>query len=146
MKPFSFGLQKVLNLRKHYEDEAKIELGRAVGALAELEMKVNVLGEERSRAAAAQFGQGNNAAMIQQYMLYLMRIDSAKEQLLKDAAAAELKVEQAREVFIEKSREKQILDKLKDKRYKEYRRMVSAEETRVLDDISAGAPARLKAV
>lgn len=137
MKPFSFSLEKVLNLRKFHEDEAKIELGRATGILADLENKILILGHERLRAADAQFSPENSAAMIQQYRFYLLRLDYTKEQLLKEAAIAELKVEEARKVFLEKSRERKVLDKLKEKRQKEYHKEVLVEETKTLDDISA---------
>ena len=142
MKPFVFGLEKVLGLRKHREDETKIELGRAIGVLADLENRLRILAGERIRAAEAQFSPGNSAARIQQYMYYLLRLDSTKEQLLKDAALAELKVEEARNVFIEASRERKVLDKLKEKREKEYRKRMFIEETKILDDISGSAPAR----
>jgi flagellar FliJ protein len=135
MKPFVFRLEKLLNLRKHYEDEAKIELGRAVGVLAELEGKIRALAAERVRAAAAQFQPGNNAILIQQYMYYLIRLDNIKDQLLKEAAMAELKVEEAREAFIEASRERKVLDSLKEKKQKEYHKTKLNEETKVLDDI-----------
>ena len=138
MKAFTFGLQKFLNLRKFYEDEAKIELGRAVGVLAELENNLSALGRERARAAASQFSPGNSAAQIQQYMFYLLRLDNTKEQLLKECAMAELKVEEAREAFIEASRDRKVLDNLKEKRQKEYHKKMNAEETKTLDDISAG--------
>jgi flagellar FliJ protein len=143
MKAFSFGLQKILNLRKHYEDEAKIELGRAVGVLAELESRLRQVAVERARAAAAQFSPQNSAALIQQYMYYLLRLDNTKEQLLQEAALAEIKVEEARELYIEASRERKILDRLKEKRQQEYRKTAFNEETKILDDISAGARARL---
>jgi len=143
MKPFAFGLEKVLNLRKHYEDEAKIELGRAIGVLAELEWRIRALAEERVRAAAAQFSPGNSAGEIQQYMFYLMRLDNIREEQLKEAALAEIKVEQAREAFLEASRERKVLDKLKEKREKEYRKTRLNEDTKVLDDISSGALSRL---
>ena len=142
MKPFAFSLEKVLELRKYHEDEAKIELGRAIGILAELETRIHALGQERARAAAAQFSPGNSAAQIQQYMFYLLRLDNTKEQLLREAALAEQKVEEARDLFIEASRERKVLDKLKEKRQKEYRKAFFIEETKILDDISAGAPAR----
>ena len=144
MKPFSFSLEKVLNLRKYYESEAKIELGRAVGVLAELETKILTLASERARAAAAQFNPANSAAEIQQYMYYLLRLDNTKEELLKEAALAELKVEEAREVFLEASRERKVFDKLKEKRLKEYHKAKLNEETKILDDISSGAPARIR--
>ena len=137
MKAFSFSLEKVLNLRKYYEDEAKIELGRTVGILAELESNIRFVAEERVRAASAQFSPGNTAAEMQQYMFYLLRLDNTKERLLREAALAELKVEEARNVFLEASRERKILDKLKEKREKDYRKFALAEETKILDDVSS---------
>ena len=137
MRPFIFSLEKVLNLREFRENEAKIELGRATGVLAELESRILALGQERARAAAAQFSPENSAAMIQQYMFYLLRLDNTKEQLLKEAALAELKVEEARDLFLEASRERKVLDKLREKRQREYRKETLAEETKNLDDISA---------
>jgi len=136
MRPFTFNLEKILNLRKFREDEAKIELGRATGVLAALEGSIFALAQERARAAAAQFSPENSAVMIQQYMFYLVRLDNTKEQLLKEAALAELKVEEARAQFLEASRERKVLDKLKEKRQKEYRKEMFAEETKTLDDIS----------
>jgi flagellar FliJ protein len=74
--------------------------------------------------------------MIQQYMYYLLRLDNTKEDLLKDAAMAEQKVEEAREVFLEASRNKRVLDKLKEKKEKEYKSAQRAEENKILDDIA----------
>ena len=135
MRSFKFGLQKILNLRKHHEDEAKIELGRAIAVLSDLENRLFLLAQERARAAGAQFSPENSAAMIQQYMFYLLRLDNTKEQLLKEAAMAEIKVEQAREAFIEASRERKVLDKVKEKREKEYRKKMMTLEVKDMDDL-----------
>jgi len=135
MKPFVFRLEKLLNLRKYYEEEAKIELGRSVGVLAELEGKLRALAAERVRAAAAQFMPGNSAIQIQQYMYYLVRLDNTKDHLLKEAAMAAMKVEEAREAFLEASRERKVLDNLKEKKQKEYHKLKLNEETKILDDI-----------
>ena len=139
MKAFSFGLEKVLNLRKFNEDEAKIELGRAIGVLADLESRLLAVGHERVRAAAAQFASGNTGAMMQQYMFYIIRLDELKEQLLHEITIAEMKVEEAREAFLEASKDRKVLDKLKEKRQKEYHKVVLTEETKILDDIGTGA-------
>ena len=143
MKPFNFRLQKVLNLRKFYEDEAKIELGRAVGVVAELESRLNSIARERARAAGAQFAPGNSAAMIQQYMFYLLRLENNEKELLKEKLLAEQIADEAREAFIEASRERKVLDNLKEKRHDEYIKMKLDSETRVLDDISSGVLARI---
>jgi flagellar FliJ protein len=134
MKAFIFRLEKLLNLRKHYEDEAKMELGKAVGVLAEIEGRITALAAERVRAAAAQFRPENSAIEIQQYMFYLVRLDCTKERLLNEAAIAEIKVEEAREAFLEASRERKVLDNLKEKKQKEYHKQKLEEETKVLDD------------
>ena len=142
MKTFKFSLEKILDLRKHFENEAKIELGRAVSVLAELESRLYALGAERDRAAAAQFSPGNNAALMQQYMFYLLRLDNEKEALLKETAMAELKVEEARNAYIEASRDRKVLDKLKEKRQNEYARNAHSEEAMMLDDITSCARAQ----
>ena len=142
MRPFVFSLEKVLGLRKYHEEEAKIELGRAIGVLNELEARILVLAQERNRAAMAQFSPGNSAAQIQQYMFYLLRLDNTKEQLLKETALAEMKVDEARDAYIEASRERKVLDNLKEKQFREYRKLSLSGEAKILDDISAGARAR----
>jgi flagellar FliJ protein len=136
VKRFVFKLEKILQLRKYEEQEAKIELGRAIGALTAIETQIRSLAEERSRTAAAQFSPSNSAAMIRQYMFYLLRLDSRKEELLKDAALAEQKAEEAREVFKTAFQNRQILDKLKEKKEKEYKEAQKAEENKMLDDIA----------
>jgi len=143
MKPFVFKQEKFLELRKYREEETKIELGKAISVLAGLENRIFAIVRERARAAAAQFSPGNSGAQIQQYMFYLLRLDNTREQLLKEAAMAELKVEEARNVFVEASRERKVLDKLKEKRFKEYRKEMYAQETKILDDNSGGRLARI---
>ncbi|MCL2602256.1 MAG: flagellar export protein FliJ [Treponema sp.] len=135
MKGFAFRLQKVLNLRAHSEDEAKIELGRAITALSEIENSLLAIGQERVAAAAEQFKAANSSEMIRQYMFYILKLDTTKEELLKEAAAAELQVEQARQVFLQASQERKVLDKLKEKQEKAYRKETLLQEAKVLDDV-----------
>ena len=143
MKAFTFRFEKVLQLRKFHEEEAKAELGRAIGVLSDLESKIYVLAQERARAHAAQLNPANSTGEMQQYMFYLLRLDSLKEHFLKEAAMAEMKVEEARETFLEASRERKIMDKLKDKRQFEYNKNAQITESKELDEISASTQIRL---
>jgi flagellar FliJ protein len=145
MKRFVFKLEKILQLRKYEEQEAKIELGRALSALAAIEARLRSLAEERVQAAADQFSSSSSAAMIHQYMLYLLRLDQTKEALLKDAALAEQKAEEAREVFKEAFQNRQMLDKLKEKKEKEYKEEREAEENKAIDDIAGNLRRRAEA-
>jgi flagellar FliJ protein len=142
MKRFAFNLEKVLELRKYREREREIELGRAVGALTEIEHRIKALGLEKNRAARRQFEPEHTASVIINYELYLRRLDGEVEGLIVRAAEAELEVEKARALYLEASRERKVLDKLKEKRERDYRKAAEREETKTLDDISGGAPAR----
>ena len=134
MKKFNFNLEKILKLREHNENEAKIMLGRSLSILHELENKLMLLAKELSRAGEEQFSSGNNVNIMQQYMFYLLRLENSKEILLEECANAELEVEKARNIYIEASRERKVLDKLKEKRIKEYKKEVQREENLLLDD------------
>ena len=142
MKAFTFRFEKVLQLRKFHEEEAKVELGRAIGVLSDLEAKIHVLAQERARAHVAQFNPVNSTGEMQQYMFYLLRLDSLKEHFLKEATIAEMKVEEAREAFLETSRERKIMDKLKEKRQVEHKKYAQEIESQELDEVSASIQIR----
>lgn len=122
-------------MRKFHEQETQIELGRAIGTLSEIERNIRSVAEERYRAGGEFSG---NGAMLRSYMLYVSRLDSQKDILLADAAQAELVVEAARVNYIEASKERKVLDKLKEKLEGDHRKMVHAEETKMRDDQNAG--------
>jgi flagellar FliJ protein len=157
MKRFAFDLEKVLDLRKYREQEAKIALGRAIGELSAIENQIKELALLRSRAAGEYFagpaelpgpggisdslgqtpdGPASSAAYYRNYEFYIQRLERRKEELLEAAAGAQLKVEEERAAYLEASRERKVLDKLKDKRAAEYRRVLFAGETKTLDDIA----------
>jgi flagellar FliJ protein len=142
VKRFSFDPEKILRLRRHREEEAEIALGRAVSALTAIEERIDAVARDRFRAMAERFAPGNGGAEILAHERYIQRLDAAREELLKEAALAELQVEEARAEYIEASRERKVLDKLKERRQREYRKALLAEEVRTLDDLSGGAVAR----
>jgi flagellar FliJ protein len=138
MKAFRFSLEKVLELRNYREQEAKIELGRAIGVLSEIENRIKTVAEDRYRAAVDRFSPNNDAMKIISYENYILRLDQERDRLLEEAARAELVIEEKRKLYLEASRERKVLDKLKEKQGKEYRKEKFAEETKTLDDISGG--------
>jgi flagellar FliJ protein len=136
MKRFRFDLQQVLELRKHAEREAEIELGKAVGALNLIEQHITSVAEARYHAGVERFAPGNGLAEIQSYDRYILRLDQIRDKLLMDAAQAELVVAEKQDVYLEASRERKILDKIKEHRRGEYRKFVLTEENKELDDIA----------
>ena len=130
MKRFSFSLQKVLQLRKYREEECKVELGRAIGILTEIENSINAAASSRRLAALERFSAADD---MQTWDNYILRLDQEVERLMKDAAKAELTVEEKRGLYLEASRELKAIEKLKEKRKEEYRKDMFAAQTAELD-------------
>ncbi|MDR2478696.1 MAG: flagellar export protein FliJ [Treponema sp.] len=138
MKKFGFKLQKVLDMRRHREEEAKIELGRAISILTEIENNIIRNAEIRRNAAAERFASAASAAAIISWDHYIQRLAMEAEKLMSDAAQAELTVEEKRGQYLEASRELKVLEKLKEKQEQEYRRESFAAATAELDDLWRG--------
>lgn len=142
MKRFRFDLEKLLELRLYREKEAELDLARALGELTSIEAKLREVAAERSRVASDRFARGRNAFDMRSAELYILRLDKSRDALIEAAAKAELAAEAAREAFSAASRDRKVIDKLKEKRKTEYRRAAANEELKVQDDISGGTVAR----
>lgn len=142
MKRFRFNLDKLLELRLYYEREAELALARAIGELQNIQDRLAKLAEERSEAASERFRPGRSVPQMQATDNYILRLDKTKEVLLEAAAKAELAVAEKRQAYIDASRDRKVLDKLKEKRLKEYTYQISLEEIKSIDDISSGTRAR----
>ncbi|MDR2375118.1 MAG: flagellar export protein FliJ [Treponema sp.] len=149
MRRFQFSLEKILELKAYREQETELALGRAVGELSAIENRLKELALLSRRAwdeyrnPQAPAASGNLADYYRSCDLYIRRLDQTKEELLQEAAQAQARVEQARAVFLEASRERKVLDKLKEKRAGEYRKTLLAAETRILDDMVKFSPSTL---
>ncbi|MDR2798358.1 MAG: flagellar export protein FliJ [Treponema sp.] len=137
MKRFHFGLQKVLVLREYREQETKLELGRAIGALTQIEQRIQDLAAERIRIGHEQCSTGRGTAEIVAFDRYVQRLESAKNRLLEDAAQAKRKVEEDREVYLAASRDRKIIDKIREHQEEEYRQFQLGEETKMLDEVGS---------
>jgi flagellar FliJ protein len=142
LRAFHFNLEKVLELRKYREREQEIELGWAIGVLAEIEGQIAALAAERLRAVEACFSRDHGGGEIFSFERYLRRLDQTRDRLLEAATRAELQVEKARAAYLEASQDRKVLDKLREKRAEEYRKTQFAGEIKTLDDISGGTAAR----
>jgi len=146
VKRFNFKPEKILKLRENRERETEIELGKAVGELSALELRIKQTAEAKAAAAQNRFSARNNFNVMRNYDFYILRLDQTKEALLEAAARAELEVEKARQVYLEASRDRKIISKLKERQEHEYRRAMNLEEIKAIDDITGGLSARKAAV
>jgi flagellar FliJ protein len=143
MKRFHFQFEKLLRVRDFAENEAKEALGRQISALNEIEYRIAENNRLREDAAANRFSKENSIMDINTYNFYIMRLDYEKAGLLRDAEEQQKKVDEARAQYIEASREKKIIDKLKEKRLKEFKRETQKAEEAEIDDMTGAARSRL---
>jgi flagellar export protein FliJ len=146
MKKFSFDLENILELRKYREREAEIALGRAVSELNRIEQDIGAVGREKVRVSSERFALGYGVAELVIFDRYVQKLNNVKECLLQEAAQAETKIEAARMVYLDASRERDILDQVKKDEASEHRKQVFAEEAASLDDISGCVYTRKAAV
>lgn len=134
MKKFEFPLDKVLSVRKYKNDEAEIELGKAVSRLEVLEGELNNIAVLYSEIPLKYSGLSdiNDLSQLENYTLFL---NTKKEDLLKHITAAKLVVEEKRKLYIEAHKELKVLENLKEKAMNEYKKNVTREQDNVLDDI-----------
>lgn len=132
MKRFRYSLETILELRLEEEQEAEINLGKAVGEWNLLnEQRMQRLGvKERSRSA----GPVSSADLIQSG-LYLARIDREIADLQSRMDGMEPRLEELRAVYREARAKREGLDKLKEKRRSEYKEAWKRSEAHMLDDL-----------
>ena len=146
MKRFRFSLEKILKLKQYHEQEAKNELGKAIGILGAIEnqIKQNALlhsqaAQERFAGISASENNGSptsptGAFSIFAWDSYILRLEQEAKRLMEEAARAELVVEEKRVIFLEASKELKVMENLKEKRRQEYRKEMFAAEAKEIDD------------
>lgn len=134
MKKFSFKLEKVLELREFEEEQAKIELGKAIAETERINEELRLIAEKRVQNSKNRFSTGD---VMEQLAIenYITRLDSEKERLLEELAQAELVVEQKRSVFAESLKNRKVISKLKEKRAAEYKKEFYKTEENEIDDV-----------
>ena len=133
MRRFHFRLEKLLGIRRHKEEKLEIELGKAVSRCISIQQDIDKRTAERSRIM------GNTGSdNIQDELVkgaYIYRMEREAERLTGDLAEAEKEKEKAKEKFLAASRDRKVLDKLKERKRSEFNKEQSAEEIKTSDDM-----------
>jgi flagellar FliJ protein len=134
MKRFTFRLEKVLQLRKFRENECKLALGQAISILNKIENDIKITAVKHHQAAEQRFNAPQDFAS---WDIYMLRLEQEAEKLAQQAAQAELVVEEKRALYIEAQKEQKAIEKLKEKRQKEYRKEMADLQMLEIDDMTA---------
>ena len=134
MKRFSFSLQKILDIREFAERQAQIELGRAVAEVNRINGELEAVAQEKQRMLQVKLKDVSlNEFLVHEN--YLKRLELTKDRLLQELAAAQLVVDEKREIFAEAMKQRKILSNLRDKQYAQYKKEALVAEDNAVDDL-----------
>lgn len=134
MKRFAFSLQKILDIREFAERQAQIELGRAVAEVNRINGDLEAVAQEKLRM----IHQKQQEMTLNDFVVrenYMKRLELTKERLLEELAAAQLVVDEKRELFAEALKQRKILSNLRDKQYAQYKKDTLVAEDNAVDDM-----------
>ncbi|MBE6344539.1 MAG: flagellar export protein FliJ [Spirochaetaceae bacterium] len=134
MKKFDFSMQKILNLREFQEEQAKIELGKALSETNRIQSELEQIAVERVRIVQLCSETSVDQLIINER--YIKRLDISRDRLLEELAAAELVVQEKRGIFAEAMKNRKVLTNLKEKKFKAYKKDAQLADDNVLDDIA----------
>jgi flagellar protein FliJ len=134
MKRFTFNLEKILQIKIFEENECKLALGQAISVLNKIENDIKITAMRHHNAVEQRFV--SPADMIS-WDIYILRLEQEAERLAQRAAQAELVVEEKRALYMEAQREVKAIEKLKEKRQKEYRKDMMNYQMAEVDDMTS---------
>ncbi|MGE4282496.1 MAG: flagellar export protein FliJ [Clostridia bacterium] len=140
MARFNYRLQTVLNVKKQMEDKAKNELANTIQTLHQEEQKLEKIINERDNcyhSVMIESKEGLNVQRLITYNRYLNAVNLQMNIQHKNVNNASENVDIYREKLVDMSKEKKMLETLKDKKLQEYRfDELKVEEKRIEEIVS----------
>ena len=139
MKRFRFSLDTLLALRREQEQECEIALAAASGELLTLDGRI----AEARRAGEHAFESPAPGLdeMAARDRLWTKSVND-RAALAAPRAEAARKTDEARRLYTRAHIERKALERLREKRFEQWRGAVKREETRYLDESAKGAVRR----
>ncbi|MBT3276086.1 MAG: flagellar export protein FliJ [Spirochaetales bacterium] len=145
MKSFKFKLERILSLRKYREREWEIRLAGVTGECVKLRREIEDRGMRKAKAFLDSHekstGEIDSVELLNSYR-YMSRLDQESEKKGLELAEWEIKREEVQASYLDASRQRKVLDKLKEKRSFSYLKEQKTEEIKEIDDINTGRAAR----
>jgi flagellar FliJ protein len=145
-RPFQFRLERVRELREHAEDQAREELASS--------MAVRLKGEAMLRAATEDMGAAQDArrtasgdlsgAELLALQAYLERTERQRESAALELDRRQAEVDARRQALAVRSQERQVLERLKDRRRDDHKREMERHEGALLDEMAINAHRRME--
>ncbi len=139
MKKFQFRLQKVMEIKEEVEKQRMIDLGRAKSRVVEEERKLDELFKKesgcREQIEAKEAEDRINPAEMDLCFKYLRKLGRDIETQRDCIRDARTEMEARRQDLIAATKEKKILEKLRERKHFDYMINLARKEQFILDDL-----------
>lgn len=137
MKPFT--MHAVLKYRRQLEDMARQELYQALEAEARLQELVQQVEEELTALYTSLQQDQEQGTTVDRLVLFDHRIELVKEQVElrhNDLEKQQAQVEKKRQLLVKASKDRKIMEKLREQQNAAYAKFLGKKELRMLDEIA----------
>jgi len=138
MAKFVFKLQPLLNVKQQMEDNLKNELGKAIKQLEKEKAVLAEIEDEKSRCIAEfneKAGRGISVKTMRDYNVYILHLSERILLQKENVKLASNNVDKIREELLKIIKEREILEKLKEKKFAEFLEEQLKEEQKINDEI-----------
>jgi flagellar FliJ protein len=144
VRRFQFRLERFLELRRWKEREWEIALAKIQGECLLLENRIEEIGTEIGAIRLTGFVSGTriDVEWMARRDQFVQRLAVERERTREKLVERRKELEKVRAGYLEASKERKVLDKLKERRSSEYYRHQIDEEFKTIDDINTAAAAR----
>lgn len=138
MKRFNFKLETVLSLRENIEKQWEAKLGQVNSEFELIKIKIEKLKMEvyDSKMAGIDLGNYHVQTLYQERLNYQIEIEN--ENLRKKM----LELEEVKKIYLEKSIDRKVIDKLKDKAEANYHKEFLKDEIKYIDELNNASKIR----
>ncbi len=146
MKKFEFRLQRVLEIKEEIEKQKEREFGEAQKVVLDIIYNIEVMNRQYHQCCE-EIEQKTSQEHVdtiemQNYYCYIRKIKNDTEQLYEKKRKAEAEVERRRVVLIEASKDRKVLENLKERKINLYQEELNRFEQNVIDEIASNKFAR----
>ncbi len=141
MRRFVFTLQRLLNLKEYREKECETELGEVTSRCVRFRRDIKDCESLHRKTLAVRSGHTAIEELVSSE-LFMRRMREDVVRLNTELEEAEKERDEVQKRYLEASRERKVLDKLKEKQSDSYYKEQAKEEMKNMDEINTSSAVR----
>lgn len=134
MKKFAFSMQKILDLRIFEQRQAEMELGKANAEVSRIQGELESIAR-RKVSTIKNFDTNTDFLVQAEIQSFFFMLEQKKEKFLEELATAQIAADEKREVVRQAMQKVKVLEKLKENKFRQWKKDNLKAEELAADDI-----------